>query len=45
MASHGIEIKDLFKLSGPRRHKYVDTVMGGMSKTELNEKHGHVLGL
>ncbi len=45
MASHGIEIKDLFKIFGPRGEKYVDAVMGGMSKTELNEKHGHVLGL
>ncbi len=45
MASHGIEIKDLFKIFGPRGHKYIDAVMGGMSKTELNEKHGHVLGL
>ena len=45
MASHGIEIKDLFKIFGPRAHKYVDAVKGGMSKTELNEKHGHVLGL
>jgi len=45
MASHGIEIKELFKIFGPRGHKYVEAVMGGMSKTELNEKHGHVLGL
>ncbi len=45
MASHGIEIKNLFKIFGPRGKKYIDAVMGGMSKTELNEKHGHVLGL
>jgi len=45
MASHGIEIKDLFKIFGPRGHKYIEAVKGGMSKTELNEKHGHVLGL
>ncbi len=45
MASHGIEIKDLFKIFGPKGHKYIDAVKGGMSKTELNEKHGHVLGL
>jgi glycine betaine/proline transport system ATP-binding protein len=45
MASHGIEIKNLFKIFGPRGHKFVDAVKGGMSKTELNEKHGHVLGL
>ena len=45
MASHGIEIKDLYKIFGPRGHKFIDAVKGGMSKTELNEKHGHVLGL
>lgn len=45
MASHGIEIKDLFKIFGPHGEKYIDAVRNGMSKTELNEKHGHVLGL
>ena len=45
MASHGIEIKDLFKIFGPRGHRFIDAVKGGMSKTELNERHGHVLGL
>jgi len=45
MASHGIEIKDLFKIFGPKGHRYIDAVKSGMSKTELNEKHGHVLGL
>ncbi len=45
MASHGIEIKDLYKIFGPNGKKYVDAVRGGMSKAELNEKYGHVLGL
>jgi len=45
MASHGIIIKDLYKIFGPNGAKYVDAVKNGMSKTELNEKHGHVLGL
>lgn len=45
MASHGIEIKDLFKIFGPHGDKYVDAVKNGMSKAELNEKHAHVLGL
>jgi glycine betaine/proline transport system ATP-binding protein len=45
MASHGIEIKELFKIFGPRGRAFIDAVMAGMSKTELNEKHGHVLGL
>jgi len=45
MASHGIEIKDLYKIFGPNGEKYIEAVKNGMSKTELNEKHGHVLGL
>lgn len=45
MASHGIEIKDLYKIFGPNGKKYVEMVRNGMSKAELNEKHGHVLGL
>ena len=45
MASHGIVIKDLYKIFGPNGAKYVETVKNGMTKTELNEKHGHVLGL
>lgn len=45
MASHGIEIKDLYKIFGPRGEKYIEAVKNGMSKTELNEEHGHVLGL
>ncbi len=45
MASHGIEIKDLYKIFGPRGENYVKAVQNGMSKAELNEKHGHVLGL
>ena len=45
MASHGIEINDLYKIFGPHGEKYVEAVKNGMSKAELNEKHGHVLGL
>jgi len=45
MASHGIEVKDLYKIFGPHGSKYVESVRNGMTKTELNEKHGHVLGL
>ena len=45
MASHGIEIKGLYKIFGPRAREYVDLVERGMSKRELNEVHGHVLGL
>ncbi len=45
MASHGIEVKNLYKIFGPKGKKYVEAVQNGMSKTVLNEKHGHVLGL
>ncbi|MDE1995499.1 MAG: glycine betaine/L-proline ABC transporter ATP-binding protein [Rhizobiaceae bacterium] len=45
MASHAIQIKNLFKIFGPRGRDYVDMVKNGMGKAELNETHGHVLGL
>ena len=45
MSSHAIEIRDLYKIFGPNGARYVDAVRGGMSKAELNEGHGHVLGL
>jgi len=45
VASHGIEIKGLYKIFGPRGAEYVGAVKAGMTKAELNEKHGHVLGL
>ncbi|PHP65917.1 proline/glycine betaine ABC transporter ATP-binding protein [Zhengella mangrovi] len=47
MAEHGIpiEVRDLYKIFGPRGADFVDAVRAGMSKAELNEKHGHVLGL
>ena len=47
MAEHGasIEIRGLYKIFGRNPAAYVDAVQAGMSKGELNEKHGHVLGL
>ncbi|MEB2843337.1 betaine/proline/choline family ABC transporter ATP-binding protein [Rhizobiales bacterium RZME27] len=45
MASHGIEIKGLYKIFGPKGKDHVESVYQGMSKSELIEKHGHVLGL
>lgn len=45
MASHAIEVKNLYKIFGPRGQDFVDAVRNGMGKAELNEKHGHVLGL
>lgn len=40
-----IEIRDLFKIFGSAPDRYVDLVRGGMSKAELGEKHGYILGL
>ena len=45
MASHAIEVKNLYKIFGPNGGAYVDAVKKGLGKAELNEKHGHVLGL
>ncbi|AYG66559.1 MULTISPECIES: glycine betaine/L-proline ABC transporter ATP-binding protein [unclassified Rhizobium] len=45
MASHAIQIKSLYKIFGPRGRDYVDRVKNGLGKAELNETHGHVLGL
>ncbi len=40
-----IEIRNLFKIFGPRGRDFIDAINGGMSKQELNEQHRHVLGL
>jgi glycine betaine/proline transport system ATP-binding protein len=45
MASQSIKIRNLYKIFGPRGREFVEQVMRGMSKTELNREHGHVLGL
>jgi glycine betaine/proline transport system ATP-binding protein len=45
MASHDIEIRNLYKIFGPTGGAFIDQVKAGMSKAELNETHGHVLGL
>lgn len=45
MASHGIEIKGLYKIFGANARQHVDAVRNGLSKAELNERYGHVLGL
>ncbi|MGE6740843.1 quaternary amine ABC transporter ATP-binding protein [Allorhizobium pseudoryzae] len=45
MASHGIEIRGLYKIFGPDGQRHVQSVKDGMSKAELNEKQAHVLGL
>lgn len=41
----GIEIKKLYKIFGPNVADCVKLVEQGVTKTELNVKHGHVLGL
>lgn len=41
----GISIKNLYKIFGPTPEKYIDAVRQGMSKQELRDSHGHVLGL
>ena len=45
MASQSIEIRSLYKIFGPKAGDYVEPVKAGMSKSDLNAKHGHVLGL
>jgi len=45
MASHAIEIKNLYKIFGRRGAEFVDPVKQGMTKSELNARHAHVLGL
>ena len=42
---YGIEIRNLYKIFGHRSAAYVDLVKKGMTKAELNERHGLVLGL
>ncbi|MEO9338456.1 glycine betaine/L-proline ABC transporter ATP-binding protein [Mesorhizobium sp. SB112] len=43
--STGIQIRNLFKIFGRSGVDHVEKVQRGMSKTELLERHGHVLGL
>ena len=41
----GISIRNLYKIFGTEPEACIDLVQNGLSKTELNEQHGHVLGL
>lgn len=41
----GISIKHLYKVFGPNPARHIDAVRNGMSKEELRDQHGHVLGL
>ncbi len=40
-----IEIRNLYKIFGPDPKAWVDPVRRGMSKEELGNSHGHILGL
>jgi glycine betaine/proline transport system ATP-binding protein len=40
-----ISVRELYKIFGPNPEAMVDLVRGGVSKDELLEKHGHILGL
>ena len=40
-----VSIKNLYKIFGPNPGAVLDHAVGGMSKADLLEKHGHVLGL
>ncbi|MBE2275371.1 MAG: glycine betaine/L-proline ABC transporter ATP-binding protein [Rhodobacteraceae bacterium] len=44
-AAGGIQIRNLYKIFGSDPQAYIDAVKAGMTKAELNEKHGHILGL
>ncbi len=44
-ASTGISIRNLYKIFGPAPEKHLEAVQAGMSKEELRDVHGHVLGL
>ena len=43
--SYGIDIKKLYKIFGPKGAECVKLVEQGITKSELNTKYGHVLGL
>ncbi|MEW9616183.1 glycine betaine/L-proline ABC transporter ATP-binding protein [Shinella sp. S4-D37] len=48
MADHafaGIKIRNLYKIFGSSEAAHVDAVKNGLSKAELNDRFGHVLGL
>ena len=40
-----IKIENLYKIFGPNPKAYIEKVKDGMSKQDLLEQHGHVLGL
>ncbi|MFT4437752.1 quaternary amine ABC transporter ATP-binding protein [Caballeronia sp. 15715] len=45
MRSAGIQVRNLYKIFGPKAESHVQSVKSGLSKAELLKKTGHVLGL
>ena len=45
MSEAKLKIKNLFKIFGNKGKSFIPSVKDGMSKQELLDKHGHVLGL
>jgi len=45
LANVGIRVNNLYKIFGATPKRYVEAIQAGMSKAELNEKYGHILGL
>ncbi len=43
--SVGVSVKNLYKIFGPTPEKFIQPVRDGMTKQELRDVHGHVLGL
>jgi len=41
----GIKIRNLYKIFGPNAEAHIEAVKNGLTKTELNARYGHVLGL
>ncbi|MFD1747570.1 glycine betaine/L-proline ABC transporter ATP-binding protein [Rhizobium helianthi] len=41
----GIQIRNLYKIFGAQASDYIEAVQNGLTKAELNDKHGHILGL
>ena len=44
-SSVGISVRKLYKIFGSMPEKFLEPVQNGMSKQELRDVHGHVLGL
>ena len=45
MTDSAVEIKNVYKIFGPHPERVIDLVRSGVSKQQLMESHGHVLGL